>query len=232
MARRWKIFTAAGVAACLLLAGTIPQGRAQLPRRGQDLTRQEQQLLQQFVSGALRLAVQYEAQGDYDAAKRVLQTVLKVAPEEPHAREIMERIEKQELTQNKVTIRVLANKEWQDTGLIVFAGRPVSFEAEGEWVIRMSRVVGPEGMQIPDEWRKFPLGSLIGIVQPLQGVVAGAPGKKSRAEDTQPKPFLIGKGKVHTPDATGLLYLRMHDTEASDNAGQIVVTISGYVRRQ
>lgn len=232
MLRSLKFLVALGVTAVSILVVAVTPSTGQLSRRGPDLSRQEQQLLEQFVNGALRLAVQYESQGNFDAAKRVLSTLLKVVPEEKRAREILSRIERQELSQNRVTVRVLANKDWQDTGLVVFAGRPVSFEAEGEWVFRMSRVVGPEGMQIPEEWRKFPLGSLIGIVQPLGGAVAaGPPAKAKKGQEQAPKPFLVGKKKVYIPEQTGVLFLRMHDTEASDNAGQIVVTISGYVRR-
>ncbi len=219
----------ASIAAAVLLA-SFAVGWAQVSRRAQDLSRQEKQLLEQFVNGALRLAIQYEAQGNYDRAKQILHTVLKVTPQEKRAQQLLERIEEQELSQNRVTIRVLANKDWQNTGLVVFAGRPVSFEAQGQWIFRMSRSVGPEGMQIPEEWRKFPLGSLIGIVQPIAGPTA--PGKKREKKPATPKPFLIGAKRVHVPDVTGILFLRMHDTEPSDNAGQVVVTISGYVRRQ
>ncbi len=223
---------------CLVAASVLvcvqSAARGQIGSRGTDLSRQERQLIEEFVNRALRLAAQYEASGNYDRAKRLLKTVLDVSPEEKRARDRLKELEQRELSQNRVVFRVQANRGWQDTGVIVFAGRPVAIEARGEWVFRMTHTVGPDGMQIPKEWREFPLGALIGAIQPITmerpGPRRGA--KKAKRDMPQVKPFLVGSKKVITPEYTGRLFLKIHDSDESDNAGNLVVQVSGYLQSQ
>ena len=225
---------AAAVGTALVVGQLKSVVRAQIRARGTDLSRQERLLIDEFVSRALRLAAQYEAAGDFDRAKKWLRTVLEVSPEEKRARERLKELEERELSQNRVVVRVLANKGWQDTGVIVFAGRPVAIAARGEWVFRMVHTVGPDGMRIPKEWREFPLGALIGAIQPLnmQAEEGRRGSKKGKAELPQVKPFLVGSKKVVTPSYTGRLFLKIHDSDESDNAGNLVVQLSGYLKTQ
>ncbi len=197
--------------------------------RAKDLDRQHSEILKDFASRAHKLALQYQQAGSYDKAKETLDLILKVAPEDAPAKTLLEKISKQELSENKKVLKVMANQTWQNTGLAVQEGKPVAIEVKGEWVFKMTRTVGPEGLEMPDEMKRFPLGALIGVIAGDEG--GAAAGKKAKQQERDlNRPFLVGGEKVFTPNATGVLFLKIHDTEESDNQGQLTVTISGQVR--
>ncbi|MBI3464583.1 MAG: hypothetical protein HY000_16250 [Planctomycetes bacterium] len=193
--------------------------------KGKDLDRQHDELLRDFTNRAHKLALQYQQAGSHEKAKDTLKLILQMEPDHEQAKALMDKISKQELTENKKTCKVLANQSWQATGVQVFEGKPVAIEAKGEWVFKMDKSVSPDGMEMPDDMKKFPLGALIGYID-----VGGAPAKDGKKNSD--RPFLVGSHKVFTPHATGMLYLKMHDSKESDNIGHLSVTISGQVRER
>lgn len=199
--------------------------------RSKDIDKQEQDVVKDFSTRLGRIAMQYEQSGAHDKAKAAIELILKVSPNDEVAKRTLDRIAREELTENKKVVRVLANQSWQDTGLRVMAGRPVAISAQGQWVFKMSRSVGPEGMEVPDEMRRFPLGALLGIIDPVTSAASEAKSEGKR-EKGGPRPFLIGSQQVLTPQATGRLFLKIHDTDEQDNSGQLTVTVSGYVKEQ
>ncbi|HEX4149670.1 MAG TPA: hypothetical protein VHY20_11815, partial [Pirellulales bacterium] len=70
-------------------------------------------------------------------------------------------------------------KGWQDTGVDLIAGKPVMIRSDGKWRLNMHYPVGGDGLEIPEELRKFNLGSLIGIVVP--------PGESPSSKPQAPK---------------------------------------------
>lgn len=211
-------------ATATLIMGSIGGGLVAQSSKQRDLEKSEQDIVKDFVTRFGRLALQYEQSGSSDKAKHALGMILKVAPNDETVKRQMDRIEKQELSENRKVVKVLAQQSWQDTGLVVSAGKPVAISAQGQWVFKMSRSVGPEGMDVPEEMKRFPLGALIGVVDPSGG------NAESKKERQRFQPFLVGSQDVITPNASGRLFLKMHDTDESDNAGQLVVTVSGSVR--
>ena len=177
-------------------------------------------------------------------------------PNDAEAKAILDRISRQELTENKTIIKVMANQGWQNTGVQVVAGKPVVIETKGTWVFRMNRVVSADGLEIPDDLKQFPLGSLVATIDPIAEPIVAAnrrddPPKsnddpfdfppiilddekptKTSKDASGPRPFLIGAKKTFTPSTTGQLYLKIHDTNEADNSGELTVTISGQVRLQ
>jgi hypothetical protein len=127
-------------------------------------------------------------------------------------------IKQKELTAERKQLEVFANQDWQDSGVTLLAGKTVVIQAAGNWNFKMSHQLGPEGMEIPKELRDFNLGSLIGIV------AAGDP--------KDAKPFYIGTGLEHTAEQTGRLFLRMYDSDTTDNVGKISVEIQGTFDRK
>ncbi len=200
---------------------------SQVPK-GKDLDRQHDEMLRDFSVRGHRLALQYQQSGSFDQAKATLNLILQVTPGDEQAKALLDKISKQELSENKKTIKVFANQPWQKSGVQVFDGKPVVIEAKGEWVFKMNRTVSADGMEVPDDMKQFPLGSLIGYVDAGD---APAKGGKEGKKDSN-RPFLIGSHKMFSPHATGMLYLKMHDSDVSDNAGMLTVTISGQVRER
>lgn len=171
-------------------------------------------LHRQFVREAEQLATDYEQEGDVDRARAVYNEILKLVPAYPRARARLAEIRTREATADKKRFEVRADKGWQDTGVIVKQGKPIRIAASGVWTWKMTRRLGPDGMEIPAEVKDFPLGSLIGIV------VTGEKDKKV-------KPFLIGPGTQFMAKQTGRLLVRMHDPDPGDNEGLLDVDITG-----
>lgn len=92
------------------------------------------------------------------------------------------------------------------------AGKPVIVTATGFWDFHLTADVTSDGMEIPKELRDFNLGSLIGMI-----------------DDGNPKdakPFFVGAHLEFTSHRTGRLFLRMYDSDVSDNTGKLQVTIT------
>lgn len=242
----------------ILLSGMASsRSFGQMPK-GKELDREREEVLRDFATRVRRIAIQYEQAGDHEKAKNTLRLLLQSAPNDVEAKALLDRISRQELAANKTTVKIFANQGWQSAGVQVQEGKPVVIETKGTWVLRMNRVVGADGLEVPYDMRDFPLGSLIGAIDPAAGSVpepraetadrralldairetapaaprdspAAAKGKKPT--ELNPRPFLIGSKKVLTPAVTGTLYLKVHDSIEADNSGELIVTISGQVRQ-
>jgi hypothetical protein len=206
---------------------------SQVPKN-KDLDKQHDDIVKDFVTRTHKLALQYQQAGQYGKAKDTLDLILKVSPDNPEAKALLDKMHKQELSENKKVVKIMANQGWQKTGVQVLEGKPVVIEAKGDWVFTMRRSTGADGLEMPDDMKKFPLGSLIGAIDAEDAAPAAAPQKKGGKADNDPRrPFLVGAQKTFDrAPATGMLYLKIHDTDESDNQGQLMVTISGQVRER
>lgn len=175
-----------------------------------------------FVTDATKLATEYERAQDWNKAKSVYQEILKLVPEYPPAKAKLEEMLSRLGTAKRVLIDVDAAKGWQNTGVIVLAGQPITIRAAGRWTLVGE--VGPAGVQLPKEVmevkevREARLGSLLAAV--------------NTGNSKEDKPFVIGLEKSYTPDKPGQLYLMMHDIDHSDNQGSIKVEIMGTFEQQ
>jgi hypothetical protein len=117
-----------------------------------------------FVMGAEKLAQEYMNNKDMDKARDCYREILRLVPGYPDAQEKLDQIVGKEQTAARKVVDVFANKGWQDTGLTVIEGKPMVFRADGKWKLRMELDVTANGMAIPDDLRRFNLGSLIGLI--------------------------------------------------------------------
>jgi hypothetical protein len=215
-------------ASAMLAIFTTAAALSQAPK-SKDLERQHEDIIKDFVARTHKLALQYQQAGSYNKAKETLELILKVSPDDQQAQLLLEKMHKQELTENRKVFKVMANQGWQKTGIQVLEGKPVAIEAKGDWVFVMRRTVSPDGIDVPDDMKKFPLGALIGLI----AIEDATPRKDDKKDRDASRPFLVGVQKVFDQaPATGMLYLKMHDSEESDNQGQLTVSISGQVRER
>lgn len=223
-----RILVALGVACATLAVLSSGHALSQVPK-SKDLDRQHDDIVKDFVTRTHKLALQYQQAGSYGKAKETLELILKIAPDDQQAQTQLEKMHKQEISENKKVIKVMANQRWQKTGIQVVEGKPVSIEAKGDWVFVMRRTVNADGIEVPEDMKKFPLGALIGYIE---GDESGPKrDSKDKSDRGAGRPFLVGSQKLieHAP-ASGILYLKMHDSDESDNQGQLTVTISGQLR--
>ena len=229
--RRFLVMCVVSVATLAVLGASAAV--SQVPK-AKELDKQHDEIIKDFVNRTHKLALQYQQAGQYNKAKDTADLILKISPDDQQAKALLDKVQKQELSENKKVIKVAANKGWQKTGVHVVEGKPFVIQAEGEWVFVMRRSVSAEGLEIPDEMKKYPLGSLIGAIEVEEPAPIAPPAKKGGRRDDDPRrPFLVGAQRVFDrAPGSGMLYLKMHDTDESDNQGQITVTISGQVKER
>lgn len=176
-------------------------------------------LHEKFVTDAMKLAADYEKAGQHDKARECYSEILRLVPIFTPATEKIAKIKEKEMTAENKKLDIYANKEWQDVGIQLIEGRPVTIRATGQWTIKMNYNVEADGLEIPKELRDFPLGALI-------GKVANSPDEK------EVKPFLIGKEKSFEAPTNGRLFLRIYDSDTLDNTGRVFVTVEGSFKKQ
>ncbi|MDX1963756.1 MAG: hypothetical protein SFX18_11420 [Pirellulales bacterium] len=176
-----------------------------------------QVLYKDFVEKTVKLAQEYEKANDLDSARICYEEILYLFPDyEPAKLKLNEYLQREASAQKKV-VDVFANKDWQDTGLVVIAGKPLVFTAEGSWIFNISYKIGPDGVPIPEDLRDFNLGALIGMID------TGNP-KENKA-------FVIGQSLKLIPKLSGRLLVRIYDSDVSDNAGKLQLEVQGTFRK-
>jgi len=179
-----------------------------------------------FVRKAEKLAVEYENDKDWGKARDVYQEILKLVPQYPPAQAKLADMIRRESEAKHLVFTVKADEGWQDTGVVVLPGKPLSIQVSGSWTFNLKVETNAEGLAIPKELRDFNPGCLIGmLVDPRAPVSKGK--EKDDEEDAANKPFMVGAGKQLMPERGGRLFLRMYDTVPSDNEGALKVDIRG-----
>jgi hypothetical protein len=178
------------------------------------------ELHKDFLGKAEKLAEDYEKKRQFEKAREVYEAILRLVPRYPRAEDALQRVTEAEASVDHKKIVVAANKAWQDTGIVLQAGKPVIIQAEGSWTFKMTHTVSPDGVEIPKELRDFNLGALVAVI-----VTSNDP--------KEFKPFLVGAHKEFTAEQTGRLMLRMYDSDPSDNNGQVSVMVqSTFAKKQ
>ncbi len=166
-----------------------------------------------FIKKAEKLASEYERAKQPDRAVAVYQEILKLVPDEPRAKQRLDRLRQFEATAGRKVFEVQANRDWQDTGVRVIAGKPLKLAASGTWTLNLSSELGPTGLEMPKVLKDFNLGSLVGMIDDPTAKEA--------------KPFVIGAAKDLNVEQSGPLLVRMHDPDTSDNRGALMLEITG-----
>ena len=168
----------------------------------------------EFVLGVEKLAKEYERDGKAEKAKACYQEILRVVPGYPAAVKKLQTYVMKEATAEKKRFIVHANKGWQDTGIVLIQGKPISIVVSGSWTFKMTHKLSADGMEIPKELIDFKLGSLIAVVD--------------TGEDIQKlKPFFVGSETKFFAQKSGRLFMRMHDSKFEDNLGKLTVDVVG-----
>jgi len=172
-----------------------------------------------FVLGAEKLAAEYESKGQIDKARSCYEEIVRLVPTYTPAAEKLAIVKQKEAVAEHRTVDVFANKGWQDAGVNIVLGKPVSLKASGAWTMKMTYAnLSPDGVEIPKELRDFPLGALVGMI--------GA-----TPTDADAKVFIVGSSTSFTADRDGRLFLRMYDSDVEDNLGKISVYLEGTFKK-
>jgi len=166
-----------------------------------------------FVKKAMKLGSDYEKAKDWGKARAVYEEVLKLVPQFPDANSKLAEMIQREAGAQKTVVTVKADADWQDSGIELIEGKPITIKVSGTWTFHLEVETTADGLTIPKELRDFPLGCLVGRIPSDDPKLA--------------KPFVLGSGKEFISDRSGKLLLRMYDTDTSDNRGSLKVEIYG-----
>lgn len=222
-----------------LLADTTAQGQNAAARRAMQQQQQLQKRIQDqmkkaaenapalpsdpellslhrdFILKADKLALEYERKKEFEKARDVYESLIRLVPKYKAAEAGLDRILTAQSTRDRKLTKVLANKAWQDTGARLQQSMPVVCEVKGTWNVVLK--TGAEGVEIPSEIKprdsRIKLGTLIGVIV------------NSPADLEKPKTFVIKSGTKFVAEKSGRLYLRMFDIDPTDNDGELYVSI-------
>jgi hypothetical protein len=194
----------------------IANSQPQLPSDPQLLN-----LHKEFISKAEKMAAEFERKRQFDKAREVYESLVRLVPKYSRAEEGLSRVLGNQTMQDKQVTSVEANQAWQDSGATLREGMPVRVEVKGTWKVVLE--TGPAGIEIPDKMRprdnRIKLGTLI-------AVIANSP-----SELNEERPFVIQDGKEFVAKKTGRLFLRMFDVDPTDNQGKLYVLINSTFHR-
>jgi hypothetical protein len=119
-----------------------------------------------------------------------------------------------------VNATIAADRGWQNTGVLVEAGKRYTLTASGRYQLATAPkpwISDPNGVTIRYH-RGLPLGTLVAVVN----------SESSEGGSSLVKPDVIGTGTTLVPKATGTLFLKINDSpgELPDNVGSATVVIS------
>jgi tetratricopeptide (TPR) repeat protein len=178
-------------------------------------------LHREFIGKAEKLATEYEQKKQFDRAREVYESLVRLVPKYDKAESGLKRILNAQAVADRKVTEVQASRYWQDSGASLVQGMPVHVEIKGTWKVVIE--TGPEGIQIPEEIRpdnpKIRLGTLIAVIA------------NSASDLEEAKPFTLNTADNFIAPKSGRLFLRMFDIDPSDNEGKLHVMIQSSFSR-
>lgn len=174
-----------------------------------------------FIREAFEAAREYEKAGEFERAKAMFKSILKLNPDLTGAKTKIKQLDEMQLSDNLSDFTVDAGRGWSKPLVRVYKGKPIRLQAEGRFKFVTSLQVGPKGFPTENPVKGdmvvgIPAGALMGII--------ASPGKAG-------KPFLVGLGCEVAPKEDGVLYLSVNAPAGHRSSGKIKVKISGTVAK-
>ncbi|MBT3890592.1 MAG: hypothetical protein HN617_16450 [Planctomycetaceae bacterium] len=189
--------------------------------QAQDETRaidvRSNKAIQAFVVEAMELAIEYEKNGDIEKARLMYQQIYRLDKRQQQLPAKIKFLEQFLLDKNQIVHKLNTAVGWTAIGR-VYADRSFKLFTAGTFTMTPSGEFTASGMPEGDIKKngmdhEMPLGALVGVY----------------FNDKKPsKPFLVGAGKLFTPEKDGVLYLKINAPPAMKCQGVISVGTSGW----
>lgn len=186
------------------------------------LDKEAERLQQEFVDGLVKLADGYESAGDLERARATLGKVLEIDPKRDSVQQRLDEMKNRVFVENEAEFEVDVTRSWVNTGLKVREGQPLRIAADGSYKFIVNLNLTPDGITTEDVQRDMVAGIKLGE---LMGVVLPAP--KGKEQPKLGDPFAIGRQKEVTPEASGLLFLKVNIPGDTKSVGSVKVKLSG-----
>jgi hypothetical protein len=173
--------------------------------------------IQAFVAEAMELAIEYENNGDVEKARLMYQQIYRLDKRQQQLPAKIKFLENSLLGKNQIVHKLNTSIGWTAIGN-VYADRSFKIITAGTFTMTPSGEFTASGMPKGDVKKngmdhEMPLGALIGVY----------------FRDKKPSQvFLVGAGKLFTPEKDGVLYLKINAPPAMKCEGVISVGTSGW----
>jgi hypothetical protein len=211
-----RIFFA--IASAALFALSIVNTQAQDASETRAIDVRSNKAIQAFVVHAMKLAIEYENNGDIEKARLMYQQIYRLDKRQQQLPAKIKFLENALLNKNQVVHDLNTSTGWTAIGN-VYADRSFKLFTKGTYTLTPSGEFTAGGVPkgkveqngMDDE---LPFGALIGVY----------------FRDKKPsKPFLIGEGNLFTPEKDGILYLKINTPPTMKCQGVISVGTSGWI---
>ncbi len=133
-------------------------------------------------------------------------------------------------------VTVMGNKDWTDTGVEVYEGQEISFQAFGTIYLQKGNPArcSPDGYDLRTMQQPFPdrnIGSLIGKVAVLISMEVDEESGKETRYEIKEKFFIGAENRMRMP-ISGRLFLGINENLVGDNDGAFSVSIVSVPVRQ
>jgi hypothetical protein len=173
--------------------------------------------IQAFVAETMELAIEYETNGDIEKARLLYHQIYRLDKRQKQLPAKIKFLENSLLDKNQVVHKLNTSIGWSAIGN-VYADRSFKLYTAGTFTMAPSGEFTASGIPKGDVKKdgmdnEMPLGALIGVY----------------FTDNKPsKPFIVGEGKLFTPEKDGVLYLKINAPPAMKCEGIINVGTSGW----
>lgn len=176
-------------------------------------------LQESFLRETFDIAKQYEMVGQFERAKSMYETLLKLDETLPGVKEKVEQLTEQMFEAIEFEYELDVSKGWVQPGAYALAKRAARIAANGSYEFNLGTKASPEGFRNEDPTSGLidgiPVGTLVGML-----LVDGKP----------TKPFAIGSSHEWTPEKNGLLMLKINAPSGHRSTGTLKVKLSGFGR--
>lgn len=187
----------------------------------------------EFIKSAEGLASKYYDLKEYDKARSLLKSIQALDPDLPGLGDKLKLLDEDMINANEAELELNVSKnEWEPTGVVVAAGKPIRIKAGGSYKFVVTSQLGPNGYAANksasplDLANDLPVGALIGFVTPSDRTTGG----NQQDDKKRDRPFLIGEGCDYTPQKDGVLSIRINAPPDNKNNGKLKILITGGVR--
>jgi hypothetical protein len=181
-----------------------------------------------FIRDTTSLISSYEAIGQFERAKVIVEALQKLDPKNEVIRAKLTELSQQILDANEFELEIEPGAGWKAVGL-VSRERPIRMEVTGDYKLSASVTTTADGVPSANPAQDLiagvPLGAVMGVVLPVDDPTR--PGQGGRQNDKQPKPFLIGSRFERGVDRDGVLYVKVNLPPGTKCVGELKARVSG-----
>jgi hypothetical protein len=177
-----------------------------------------------FVRETADLVSSYEALGQFDRAKAIVEALGKLDPENEAVKAKIAELERLKLESGMFEVDLMPGKGWQAIGGVA-KGDMIRVQISGDYRFQLAGETTAGGLAGDDPQNDLingiPFGAVMGVI-----AAASPPGGKQK-DEVKPRPFVVGASYDARAESDGVLYLKPNLPPGATCTGKLKATITG-----